>query len=210
MLQLENINKLESKLIGEWMCYYVGEEHEYYRILFDSMTATGIRAEFRLYKEDQIKGLWTLSGKLDNKANVVSALQTNPIRDVQALSIDELRTPDMFCAALGRSLFKFNQMLLMGIPTYNTASMASAVARRINSGGHSFGGFQIPKPPPISTPHTPQWYVKEEEVKLPTMWETFKEMVKWDKWINIVFPMKTAIEQVIPKKKKITAKKAAY
>ena len=45
MLQLENINKLESKLIGEWMCYYVGEEGEYYRILFDSMTTTGIRAE---------------------------------------------------------------------------------------------------------------------------------------------------------------------
>ena len=42
------------------------------------------------------------------------------------------------------------------------------------------------------------------------MWETFKEMIKWDKWINILFPMKTAIEQVIPKKKKITAKKAAY
>ena len=44
MLQLENINKLESKLIGEWMCYYVGEEHEYYRIFFDSMTTTDIRA----------------------------------------------------------------------------------------------------------------------------------------------------------------------
>ena len=210
MLQLENINKLESKLIGEWMCYYVSEEHYYYRILFDSMTATGIRAEFHLYKEDQIKGLWTLSGKLDNKANVVSALQTNPIRDVQALSIDELRTPDMFCAALGRSLFKFNQMLLLGIPTYNTSSMASAVARRINSGGHSFGGYQIPKPPPVSQP---QWYVSEEtesKPKMPTMWETFKEMIKWDKWINILFPMKTAIEQVIPKKKKITAKKASY
>jgi len=54
---------------------------------------------------------------LDNKANVVSALQTNPIRDVQALSIDELRTPDMFCAALGRSLFQFNEMLRVGIPT---------------------------------------------------------------------------------------------
>ena len=209
MLQLENIHKLDGKLIGEWMCYYVGEEGEYYRILFNPMTTTDIRAEFRLYKEDQIKGLWTLSGKLDNKANVVSALQTNPIRDVQALSIDELRTPDMFCAALGRSLFQFNEMLRVGIPTqwipktYNTSSLA----RRINGGGHSFGGHQIPKPPPISAP---QWYVKEEEVKLPTMWETFKEMVKWDKWINIVFPMKQAIEEIIPKKKKITAKKAAY
>ncbi len=88
MLQLENIHKLDGKLIGDWKCYYVGEEGEYYRIFFDSMTTTDIRAEFRLYKEDQIKGLWTLSGKLDNKANVVSALQTNPIRDVQALSIE--------------------------------------------------------------------------------------------------------------------------
>jgi hypothetical protein len=64
-------------------------------------------------------------------------------------------------------------------------------------------------PPHIQ--NIPKWYVGEPQLKPPTMWETFKEMVKWDKWINIVFPMRTAIKDILPTPtKKLKAKKAAY
>jgi len=208
MIKLENIGKLNGVTIADWTCYIVEERKDHYVMLFESATTTGVITEFRLYKEDQIKGLWTLKGKMDVRNMVVSQFQTNSISDTQALSKDEFQTFDAFCRTLARTLKKFDDILKYGISTYHTASL-STVASRIN-GGHQFGGHQIPKPPPISTPN---WYVSQEEVKevkLPTLWETFKEMVKWDKWINILFPMKQTIEQVIPKKKKITAKKAAY
>lgn len=49
----------------------------------------------------------------------------------------------------------------------------------------------------------PQWYVSEEklpELKKPTMWETFKEMVKWDKWVDI-FPI-IGLSHIFSKKEK--------
>lgn len=208
MIKLENIDKLNGVNIGGWTCYMVEERKDHYTMMFESNMSTAVITQFRLYKEDQIKGLWTLRARMDNRAMVVSKFQTQPINDTQALTKDEFQTFDAFCRTLARTLNKFDDILKYGISTYHTASL-STVASRIN-GGHQFGGHQIPKPPAISQPN---WYVSQEEVKevkLPTMWETFKEMVKWDKWINILFPMKQTIEQVIPKKKKITAKKAAY
>lgn len=208
MLQLENIHKLDGKLIGDWRCYHASEQLEYYVINFELMGRT-MFVEFRLYKEAEFEGIWKLKANFQNRGIMAGSYHSNSIVDFQSVTKDELITSDRFCAVLGGSLSKFNQMLQMGIPTHHTSSIASTLSRRINGGGHSFGGYQIPKPPPISTIHAPQWYAPKEELKNPTMWQTFKEMVKWDKWINIIFPMKQAIEQVIPKKKKITAKKAA-
>lgn len=206
MLQLENIHKLDGKEIGDWKCYHASEQSDYYIMNFE-LLGRNINVEFRLYKEAEFEGIWKLKATFENRGIMTGSYNSNSIVDFQSVTKDELITSDRFCYTLAKSLSKFNQILLMGIPTHHTTSMASTLSRRINGGGHSFGGHQIPKPPPISTP---QWYVKEEEVKMPTMWETFKEMVKWDKWINIIFPMKQAIEEIIPKKKKITAKKAAY
>lgn len=210
MIKLENIGKLNGVKIADWTCYMVEEHKDHYTMLFESNMSTAVITQFRLFKEDQIKGLWTLKARMDNRAMVVSQFQTNSITDTQSLSKDEFKTFDAFCRTLATTLHKFNDILRHGIVShgpsaFHTASL-STVTKRIN-GGHSFGGHQIPKPPAMSAPN---WYVPKEEVKKPTMWETFKEMVGWDKWINILFPMKQTIEQVIPKKKKITAKKAAY
>lgn len=210
MIKLENIHKLDGVNIGEWTCYMVEERKDHYTMMFELRGNTAVITQFRLFKEDQIKGLWTLRARMDNRAMVVSKFQTQPIKDTQALTKDEFQTFDAFCRTLARTLKKFDDILKYGIVSqgpsaFHTASL-STVTKRIN-GGHSFGGHQIPKPPAMSAPN---WYVPKEEVKKPTMWETFKEMVGWDKWINILFPIKTTIEQVIPKKKKITAKKAAY
>jgi hypothetical protein len=193
MLKLENINKLEGKMIGTWRCIQVNEQPSCYRIIFEERdNSMPIIAEFLLYRKDGVKGMYNLKGSLDINAGVVTKLQTTPIRDIQSLQIDELKTPETFCRVLGRSLFQFNEYLRHGIPTYNTSSLASkphlhnpqqphphlgsaasAVTRRIN-GGYSFGGHQIPKPPAMSAP---EWYVSKEEVKKPTMWETFKDMI---------------------------------
>lgn len=210
MIKLENIHKLDGVNIGEWTCYMVEERKDHYTMMFELRGNTAVITQFRLFKEDQIRGLWTLRARMDNRAMVVSKFQTQPITDTQAITKDEFQTFDAFCRTLARTLKKFDDILKYGNVShgpsaFHTASL-STVAKRIN-GGHSFGGHQIPKPPVMSAPN---WYVPKEEVKKPTMWETFKEMVGWDKWINIVFPMKQVVEQVIPKKKKITAKKAAY
>ena len=202
MLNLQNIDKLKGVVIGGWTCYMVEEHKDNYTMLFEpNIFAPGVIAQFRLYKEDQIKGLWTLRGMLRNNKSALSGFGHN-YNTTDAILFEDMKTPENFCRVLIKPLHKFNDILRVGIPTYHTSSLAT-VTKRIN------GGHQIPKPPTVSQP---QWYVSEEmaEVKKPTMWETFKEMVKWDKWINIVFPMKQAIEQVVPKKKKITAKKAAY
>jgi hypothetical protein len=209
MLKLQNIDKLKGVVVGGWTCYMVEEHKDNYTMLFQpQMFAPGVIVQFRLYKEDQIKGLWTLRGMLRNNNSALSGFGHNH-NTTDAILFEDMKTPENFCRVLMKPLHKFNDMLRVGIPTYHTSSLAT-VTKRINGGGHSFGGYQIPKPPPVSHP---QWYVSEEtesKPKMPTMWETFKEMIKWDKWINILFPMKTAIEQMIPKKKKITAKKAAY
>ena len=204
MITIENIHKLDGKFIGNWRCYHASEQSDYYVMNFELMGRT-MFVEFRLYKEAEFEGGWKLKATFENRGIMAGSYHSNSIVDLQSVSKDELITSDRFCEALGRSLSKFNRMLQMGIPTYNTSSL-STLTRGIN-GGHLFGGSSIPKPPPIPAP---KWYVPKEELKNPTMWEIFKEMVKWDSWINILFPMKTAIEQVIPKKKKITAKKAAY
>jgi hypothetical protein len=208
MITIENIHKLNGKEIGDWRCYHASEQSDYYVINFELIGRIMI-VEFRLYKEAESKGVWELKATFQHRGVLAGPYHSNSNVYFQSVTKDDLITSDRFCEALGRSLSKFDRMLQMGIPTYNTSSL-STVTRRINGGGHSFGGYQIPKPPPISTLHTPQWYVPKEELKNPTMWEIFKEMVKWDSWINILFPMKSAMEQVIPKKKKITAKKAAY
>ena len=206
MLQLENIHKLDGKEIGDWRCYHASEQSDYYLMNFN-LLGRNIIAQFRLYREAEFDGVWKLKATFENRGIMAGSYNSKSIVDFQSVTKDDLITSDRFCYTLGRSLSNFNQMLSMGIPTHHTSSMASTLSRRINGGGHSFGGYQIPKPPPISAP---QWHFPKKEVKPPTMWETFKEMVKWDKWINIIFPMKQMVEEVIPKKKKITAKKAAY
>ena len=212
MIKLENIGKLNGVKIADWICYMVEEHKDHYTMLFESRTTTAVITQFRLFKEDQIKGLWTLRARMDNRANVVSQFQRQSINDTQAITKDEFQTFDAFCRTLARTLKKFDDILKYGIGTYHTASLSKP---------HFFHNPQQPHPHLGSAASVasvtkringgqPNWYVPKEEVKKPTMWETFKEMVGWDKWINILFPMKTAIEKVIPKKKKITAKKAAY
>lgn len=195
MIKLENIGKLNGVKIADWTCYMVEERLDHYTMLFESNMSTAVITQFRFFKEDQIKGLWTLKARMDNRAMVVSKFQTQAITDTQAISKDDFQTFDAFCRTLGTTLHRFNDILRHGIPTFGTSSLAgphlhnpqqphphlgsaatiTSVSKRIN-GGHSFGGHQIPKPPAMSAP---EWYVHKEEVKKPTMWETFKEIF-WD------------------------------
>jgi hypothetical protein len=206
MLKLENIDKLVGSQWNNWICSGAfplpnGLGHGY-ELDFKNHSIQGA-VIFHLYNKEHSPGRYTMTAEAWVTYGVSSG---NKIAgDVLRPAKSNLLSKDDFMAFIQPILFRFeNDIRLHNAKSYNTASI---VARRINGGQSSFGGHQIPKPPPISAP---SWYVPKEEVKPPTMWETFKEMVKWDKWINILFPMKTAIEQVIPKKKKITAKKAAY
>jgi hypothetical protein len=98
---------------------------------------------------------------------------------------------------------------------FSTASLSSNKFVGNGMYGSPFGKT-IPKPPPISN-GAPNWYVSESETELkkPTLWETFKEMVNWNKWITILFPIKQSYDAVKElyeekKPKKIRAKKAAF
>jgi len=212
MIKLENIDKLNGVKIGDWTCYMVEERKDHYVISFESATTTGVITEFRLYKEDKIRGLWTLRGKMDVRNMVVSQFQTNSISDTQAISKDEFQTFDAFCRTLAKTLKKFDGISKYGISTYGTSSLASKPRMYNPQQPHPHLGSaaSVASVTKDINGGEPDWYVPKEEVKMPTIWETFKEMIGWDKWINILFPMKQTIEQVIPKKKKITAKKAAY
>ena len=110
MIKLENIDKLNGVNIGEWTCYMVDERKDHYTMMFELRGNTAVITQFRLFKEDQIKGLWTLRARMDNRAMVVSRFQTQPINDTQALSKDEFQTFDAFCRTLARTLHKFNDI----------------------------------------------------------------------------------------------------
>ena len=227
MIKLENIGKLNGVTIADWICYMVEEHKDHYTMLFECRTSNAVITQFRLFKQDQIKGLWTLRARMDNRAMVVSKFQTQPITDTQAITKDEFQTFDAFCRTLARTLHKFNDALKIGIPTYNTSSLASkphlhnpqqphphlGSAASVASVTKSINGGQ------------PNWYVPKEEVKKPTMWETFKEIF-WDStpmgWIwRELFGTNKKAKQApphftnqfghqIPMKRTLTAKKAAY
>ncbi len=122
----------------------------------------------------------------------------------------ELHTPMEFIRVLTQPLRVFEKDMEINIQRkmFNTSSFAS----------NKFVGRGAPTSPFVPsrkftqnlTPNSaPDWYVSKDELKPPTMWETFKEMVKWDKWINILFPMRTVEKDILPTKK-LKAKKAAY
>lgn len=207
MIKLENIDKLNGVNIGGWKCYMIDEHKDHYTMMFELTQTPGVITQFRLFKEDRTKGLWELRARMDSRNVLAGQFHSRSFNDVQTIHRDDLLSSDAFCRVLMRTLHRFNDILRMGVPTYHTASLSRPHLYNPKQPGSY--GTTIPTPPPVSKPH---WYVSEEEVKVtkPTMWETFKEMIGWDKWINILFPMKQTIEQVIPKKKKITAKKAAY
>jgi hypothetical protein len=128
-------------------------------------------------------------GELQSKADFLIALKT-PIR-----------------------IFEKDIEVRMTRKLFSTASLSSNKFVGNGMYGSPFGKT-IPKPPPISN-GAPNWYVSESEVKKPTLWETFKEMVNWNKWISILFPIKQSYDAVKElyeekKPKKIRAKKAAF
>jgi hypothetical protein len=120
----------------------------------------------------------------------------------------QLQTPMEFVRVLTRPLRVFDKDMEINIQRkmFNTSSLASNKFVGRGAPTSPFGKRNL-MPPHIQ--NMPKWYVGEPNPKPPTMWETFKEMVKWDKWINIVFPMRTAIKDILPTKK-LKAKKAAY
>ena len=151
MIKLENIGKLNGVKIADWTCYIVEERKDHYVMLFESATTTGVITEFRLYKEDKIKGLWTLRGKMDVRNMVVSQFQTNSISDTQAITKDEFQTFDAFCRTLAKTLKKFDDILKYGISTYHTASLSKPHLYNPKQPGSY--GTTIPKPPAMSQPY---------------------------------------------------------
>ena len=222
MIKLENIGKLNGVKIADWTCYIVEEHKDHYTMLFESNMSTAVITQFRLFKEDQIKGLWTLKARMDNRAMVVSQFQTNSITDTQALSKDEFKTFDAFCRTLATTLHKFNDILRHGIPTYNTSSLSKPHLYNPKQPGSY--GTTIPKPPAMSAPN---WYVPAE--KKDDHLETFGKYLKYTFWDNTpmgwlwkkIFGKNTKAKQApphftnqlghqIPMKRTLTAKKAAY
>ena len=185
MIKLENIGKLNGVNIGDWICYMVEEHKDHYTMLFESRTTTAVITQFRLFKEDQIKGLWTLRARMDNRANVVSQFQRQSINDTQALCKDEFQTFDAFCRTLARTLKKFDDILKYGIGTYHTASLSkphlhnpqqphphlgsaasvASVTKRINGG-------------------QPNWYIPKEEESNNEHLESLGKFIKYTFWDN--------------------------
>ena len=214
MLKLENIDKLKGVNIGGWMCYMVEEHKDHYTMMFELTQTQTIITQFRLFKEDRTKGIWELRARMDSRHVLAGQFHSNSYNDVQTICKGDLLSPDAFCRVLMKTLHRFNDILRYGFNPYHTSSLVSMPYSHNPTQPHPHLGSaaSIASVTKSINGGQPNWYVSEEEVKVtkPTMWQTFKEMVKWDKWINILFPMKQTIEEVIPKKKKITAKKAAF
>jgi hypothetical protein len=209
MLQLQNIDKLIGTSILNWACVNVSDTMGTYLITFKPYGNSIFTAEFLLNRDDShLKGMYRVDGILYESTGFGNVNIGNFDMHVTRA---ELHTPMEFIRVLTRPLRVFEKDMEVNIQRkmFNTSSFAS----------NKFVGRGAPKsllstpisslPPTLNG--TPDWYVEEPNPKPPTMWETFKEMVKWDKWINILFPMRTVIKDIIPTPtKKLKAKKAAY
>ena len=209
MLQLQNIDKLIGTSILNWACVNVSDAMGTYLITFKPYGNSIFTAEFLLNRDDsRLGGIYRVDGILYESTGLGNVNIGNLDMHVTRA---ELQTPMEFVRVLTQPLRVFEKDMEINIQRkmFNTSSFAS----------NKFVGRGAPKSllskpisslPPVSN-GAPNWYVDEPNPKPPTMWETFKEMVKWDKWINILFPMRTVIKDIIPTPtKKLKAKKAAY
>jgi hypothetical protein len=214
MLKLENIDKLIGHKLYDWECTDVVNEVDEYIIRFRSSPYPSYEIEFQLNKHDDVaKGLYQLDGGLYERSSLgrmrIEFTSNNITRG-------ELQSKTDFLIVLKTPIriFEKDIEVRMTRKAFNTSSFASN--KFVGNGvyGSPFGKT-IPTPPPISWHGAPNWYVSESKIKKPTMWETFKEMVNWDKWIGILFPIKQSYDAVKElykekKPKKIKAKKAAF
>jgi hypothetical protein len=213
MLKLENIDKLIGHKLYDWECTDVIDEDDEYIIRFRSSPYPSYEIEFQLNKHDDVaKGLYQLDGGLYERSSLgrmrIEFTSNNVTRG-------ELQSKTDFLIVLKTPIriFEKDIEVRMTRKAFNTSSFASNKFVGNGMYGSPFGKT-IPTPPPISNSE-PNWYVSESEIKKPTMWETFKEMVNWDKWIGILFPIKQSYDAVKElyeekKPKKIKAKKAAF
>ncbi len=208
MLQLQNIDKLIGISILNWECVNVSDAMGTYLITFKPRGNSIFTVEFLLNREDShLRGIYKVDGMLYESTGFSNVLIGNFNMHVTRA---ELHTPMEFIRVLTQPLRVFEKDMEINIQRkmFNTSSFAS----------NKFVGRGAPTSPFVPsrkftqnlTPNSaPDWYVSKDELKPPTMWETFKEMVKWDKWINILFPMRTVVKDILPTKK-LKAKKAAY
>ncbi len=208
MLQLQNIDKLIGTSILNWECVNVSDALGTYLITFKPRGNSIFTAEFLLNRDDShLKGMYRVNGILYESTGLGNVNIGNFDMHVTRT---ELQTPMEFVRVLTQPLRVFEKDMEINIQRkmFNTSSFAS----------NKFVGRGAPTSPFVPsrkftqnlTPNSaPDWYVSKDELKPPTMWETFKEMVKWDKWINILFPMRTVVKDILPTKK-LKAKKAAY
>ncbi len=215
MLKLENIDKLIGHKLYDWECTDVVNEADEYTIRFRSSSYPSYEIEFQLNKHDDVaKGLYQLDGGLYERSSLgkmrIEFTSNNVTRG-------ELQSKTDFLIVLKTPIriFEKDIEIRMTRKMFSTASLSSNKFVGNGMYGSPFGKT-IPKPPPISN-GAPNWYVSESETELkkPTLWETFKEMVNWNKWIIILFPIKQSYDAVKElyeekKPKKIRAKKAAF
>jgi hypothetical protein len=217
MLKLENIDKLIGHKLYDWECTDVIDEDDKYTIRFRSSSYRAYEIEFHLIKHDDIaKGLYQLDGELYERSSLgrmrFGFTSNNVTRG-------ELQSKTDFLIVLKTPIriFEKDIEVRMTRKAFNTSSLSSNKFVSRGMYGSPFGKT-IPTPPPISWHgiiKAPNWYVSESKIKKPTMWETFKEMVNWDRWVGILFPIKQSYDTVKElyeekKPKKIKAKKAAF
>ena len=207
MLQLQNIDKLIGTSILNWECVNVSDALGTYLITFKPRGNSIFTVEFLLNRDDShLRGIYKVDGMLYESTGFSNVKIGNIDMHVTRV---ELHTPMEFIRVLTQPLRVFEKDMEINIQRkmFNTSSLASNKFVSNGMYGSPFGK-KISNLPPISN-GVPNWYVSKDELKPPTMWETFKEMVKWDKWIGILFPMRTVIKDILPTKK-LKAKKAAY
>ncbi len=213
MLKLENIDKLIGHKLYDWVCTDVIDMGDEYTIRFRSSSYRAYEIEFHLIKKDDIaKGLYQLYGELYESLSFPRVCIKNTSNNVTR---GELQSKTDFLIVLKTPIriFEKDIEVRMTRNMFNTSSLSSNKFVSNGMYGSPFGKT-IPKPPPISN-GAPTWYVSENEIKKPTLWETFKEMVNWNKWVGILFPIKQSYDAVKEmyeekKPKKIRAKKAAF
>jgi len=216
MLKLENIDKLIGTSILNWECVNISDALGTYLITFKPRGNSIFTVEFLLNRDDShLRGIYKVDGMLYESSGFSNVLIGNFDMHVTRT---ELQTPMEFIRVLTQPLRVFEKDMEVNIQRkmFNTSSLASNKFVSNGMFGSPFGKT-IPKPPPITSNGTPTWYVSESEseIKKPTMWETFKEMVNWNKWIGILFPIKQSYDTVKElyeekKPKKLRAKKAAF
>jgi len=207
MLQLQNIDKLIGTSIVNWECVNVSDAMGTYLISFKPRGNSIFTAEFLLNRDDShLRGIYRVDSILYESTGLGNVNIGNFDMHVTRA---ELQTPMEFMRILTRPLRVFDKDMEINIQRkmFNTSSFASNKFVGRGAPTSPFGKTTL-MPPHIQN-NVPNWYVGEPNPKPPTMWETFKEMVKWDKWINILFPMRTIIKDITPTKK-LKAKKAAY